>query len=159
MICSLALSAILGFEGNNLYRWSLERRRFRQQSIVTANSLVEAEHRFFSVAEVELSKSGGASVIVAIIDYGSGNLRSAEKAFERAAHETAVAASIQVTSDPEIVARAERVVLPGVGAFRDCRDGLDAVDGMRQAIRRTRHVRQAVPWHLRWHAAHGRSRP
>ena len=73
-------------------------------------------------------------MIVAIIDYGSGNLRSAEKAFQRAARETAVAADIQVTSDPQTVRRAERIVLPGVGAFRDCRDGLAAIDGMQQAV-------------------------
>ncbi len=73
-------------------------------------------------------------MIVAIIDYGSGNLRSAEKAFQRAAREIAIAADIQVTSDPQTVSRAERIVLPGVGAFRDCRDGLAAIDGMQQAI-------------------------
>ncbi|MGI9463024.1 MAG: imidazole glycerol phosphate synthase subunit HisH [Aestuariivirgaceae bacterium] len=75
-------------------------------------------------------------MIVAIVDYGSGNLRSAEKAFQRAACETGIAADIHVTSDPEIVDRAERIVLPGVGAFRDCRDGLMAIDGMWQAVSR-----------------------
>lgn len=70
---------------------------------------------------------------VAIIDYGSGNLHSAAKAFERAARETGD--EIVVTSDAEIVARAERIVLPGVGAFADCRRGLDAVPGMVEALR------------------------
>ncbi len=65
----------------------------------------------------------------AIIDYGSGNLRSAAKAFERAAAESGVAGSIIVTSRPEDVAAAERIVLPGVGAFADCRRGLAAVPG------------------------------
>ena len=69
-------------------------------------------------------------MIVAIIDYGSGNLRSAAKAFERAAAENAIAAEIVVTSVPEIVAGADRVVLPGVGAFADCRRGLAAVPGL-----------------------------
>jgi glutamine amidotransferase len=69
---------------------------------------------------------------VAIIDYGSGNLRSAAKAFERAAQ--ANRESIRVTSDPESVRRAERVVLPGVGAFADCRRGLDAIPGMVEAL-------------------------
>jgi glutamine amidotransferase len=74
-------------------------------------------------------------VRVAIIDYGSGNLRSAAKAFERAARDGGVAARIDVTSDPAAVAGADRVVLPGVGAFADCRAGLDAVPGMVEALR------------------------
>ncbi|HKA78373.1 MAG TPA: imidazole glycerol phosphate synthase subunit HisH [Xanthobacteraceae bacterium] len=71
---------------------------------------------------------------VAIVDYGSGNLHSAAKAFERAAREAGVAQPILVTSDPDAVARADRVVLPGVGAFADCRRGLDAVGGMVDAL-------------------------
>ena len=62
---------------------------------------------------------------VAIVDYGSGNLHSAAKAFERAARELDKAQAIKVTSDPAEVAAASRVVLPGVGAFADCRRGLD----------------------------------
>jgi len=71
---------------------------------------------------------------VAIVDYGSGNLHSAAKAFERAAHEAGRGQSIVVTDDPAVVANADRVVLPGVGAFADCRRGLDAVDGMVGAL-------------------------
>jgi imidazole glycerol-phosphate synthase subunit HisH len=71
---------------------------------------------------------------VAIIDYGSGNLRSAAKAFERAAGEAGRGQSILVTDDPDAVARAERIVLPGVGAFADCRRGLDAIPGMVEAL-------------------------
>jgi len=71
---------------------------------------------------------------VAIIDYGSGNLRSATKAFERAAREAGIAAEIDLTDRPENVATADRIVLPGVGAYADCRRGLDAVDGMREAL-------------------------
>jgi glutamine amidotransferase len=73
-------------------------------------------------------------VTVAIIDYGSGNLHSASKAFERAAREHGLAEPIVVTSDPDEVRRADRVVLPGVGAFADCRRGLDAVPGMVAAL-------------------------
>jgi imidazole glycerol-phosphate synthase subunit HisH len=73
-------------------------------------------------------------VTVAIVDYGSGNLHSAAKAFERAAREEGLAEPIVVTCDPEAVARADRVVLPGVGAFADCRRGLDAVTGMVAAL-------------------------
>ena len=71
---------------------------------------------------------------VAIVDYGSGNLHSAQKAFERAAREAGVAASIAVTADSAAVAKADRIVLPGVGAFADCRRGLDAVPGMVGAL-------------------------
>jgi glutamine amidotransferase len=73
-------------------------------------------------------------VTVAIVDYGSGNLHSAAKAIERAAHDTGHAQPIVVTSAPEEVLRAERVVLPGVGAFADCRQGLDAIPGMVEAL-------------------------
>jgi imidazole glycerol-phosphate synthase subunit HisH len=73
-------------------------------------------------------------VSVAIIDYGSGNLHSAAKAFERAAHEVGLDQPIVVTRDPDMVSRADRVVLPGVGAFADCRRGLGAVSGMVQAL-------------------------
>jgi glutamine amidotransferase len=73
-------------------------------------------------------------VSVAIIDYGSGNLHSAAKAFERAVHASGRDQPIVVTRDPDAVRRADRVVLPGVGAFADCRRGLDAVDGMVEAL-------------------------
>ncbi len=72
---------------------------------------------------------------VAIVDYGSGNLHSARKAFERAAREAGLSASsITVTADPDVVRSADRVVLPGVGAFADCRNGLATVDGMIDAL-------------------------
>ena len=69
---------------------------------------------------------------VALIDYGSGNLASAAKALARAAdgkHD------IVTTADPQVVLDAERVVLPGVGAFADCMKGLSAVPGMIEALR------------------------
>ncbi|WPE22013.1 imidazole glycerol phosphate synthase subunit HisH [Shinella zoogloeoides] len=72
---------------------------------------------------------------VAIIDYGSGNLRSATKAFERAAREAGIEAEIDLTDKAERVASADRIVLPGVGAYADCRRGLDAVPGMVEALR------------------------
>jgi imidazole glycerol-phosphate synthase subunit HisH len=71
---------------------------------------------------------------VAIVDYGSGNLHSAHKALERAARESGTGAEIRLTNDPEDVRRAERIVLPGVGAFADCRRGLDAVGGMIEVL-------------------------
>ena len=71
---------------------------------------------------------------VAVVDYGSGNLTSAARALSRAAADAGIAAEVTVTSDPDIVAAADRVVLPGQGAFADCAAGLDAVGGMRGAI-------------------------
>jgi glutamine amidotransferase len=71
---------------------------------------------------------------VAIVDYGSGNLHSAAKAFERAARESGHEQPIVVTRDPKRVAQADRVVLPGVGAFADCRSGLDRIPGMIDAL-------------------------
>ena len=71
---------------------------------------------------------------LAIVDYGSGNLHSAAKAFERAARESGREQPILVTSDPDAVRGADRVVLPGVGAFADCKRGLDAVPGMVDAL-------------------------
>ncbi len=72
---------------------------------------------------------------VVIVDYGSGNLRSAAKAFERAATENGISAQIEVTNKPEAVVGADRVVLPGVGAFADCRRGVAAVPGLEAAMR------------------------
>jgi imidazole glycerol-phosphate synthase subunit HisH len=74
---------------------------------------------------------------VAIIDYGSGNLRSAVKAFERAARDNGIAADILLTDKAHEVAGADRIVLPGVGAFADCRAGLNAVPGMVEALEET----------------------
>jgi glutamine amidotransferase len=71
---------------------------------------------------------------VAIVDYGSGNLHSAAKAFERAARDSGHDQPIVVTSDPDEVVRAERIVLPGVGAFADCRRGLQEIPGMLDAL-------------------------
>jgi glutamine amidotransferase len=76
-------------------------------------------------------------VSVAIIDYGSGNLRSAAKAFERAARESGRDQPIRITREADAVRRADRIVLPGVGAFADCRRGLDALPGMVEALNET----------------------
>jgi glutamine amidotransferase len=72
-------------------------------------------------------------MLTAIIDYGSGNLRSAAKAFERAAGESG-GESVVVTRDPDAVAGADRIVVPGQGAFADCRRGLAAVPGLEDAV-------------------------
>ena len=82
---------------------------------------------------------------IAIIDYGSGNLRSAQKAFERSAREAGISADIQLTSDADWVSSADRIVLPGVGAYADCRAGLDGVDGMVEALEEV-VLKQAKPF-------------
>lgn len=69
-----------------------------------------------------------------IIDYGSGNLRSAEKSTVRAANDAGLNMEVIVTSSPEEVTRADRIILPGVGAFADCMNGLNYLDGMREAL-------------------------
>ena len=82
---------------------------------------------------------------VAIVDYGAGNLRSASKAFERAVRELDADIEVAVTSEPEFVRRADRIVLPGVGAFADCMAGLTAVKGMRNALEE-RVIKGGVPF-------------
>jgi glutamine amidotransferase len=85
------------------------------------------------------------SQTVALIDYGSGNLRSAEKALARAAAELGTGQEIAVTSDPDRVAEAERIVLPGVGAFADCMRGVSSIPGMVSALE-TRVLREGRPF-------------
>ncbi len=79
-----------------------------------------------------------------IVDYESGNLHSAEKSFQRMARETG-AGAVTVSGDPEVVARAGRIVLPGVGAFADCRAGLAARAGLFEAIER-RVIAEGAPF-------------
>ena len=74
---------------------------------------------------------------VAIIDYGSGNLRSVAKAFERASSESGTEANVEITADPRRVRSADRIVLPGVGAYAACRAGLDDLPGMVSALHET----------------------
>jgi glutamine amidotransferase len=71
---------------------------------------------------------------VVLIDYGSGNLRSAAKSFERAAEMDGLGAKVIVTGNADEIASADRIVLPGVGAFKDCKAGLEAVDGLHEAL-------------------------
>jgi glutamine amidotransferase len=82
---------------------------------------------------------------IAIIDYGAGNLHSAAKAFERVAAERGRGDVITVTADPQIVRTADRIMLPGVGAFADCKAGLDAVTGMVEVLEE-RVIKGGVPF-------------
>ena len=94
-----------------------------------------------------LPLTGPIEMQVVIIDYGAGNLRSAEKALAAAAAQDSKAgtARVIVTSDPEVVRKADRVVLPGVGAFADCKRGLDALPGMVDTLQET-ILNQARPF-------------
>ena len=106
-----------------------------------------------------VSGTQGVAVTVAIVDYGSGNLHSAAKAFERAARDSRHRPADRRDQRSGRRCAAERVVLPGVGAFADCRRGLDAVDGMVEALEEAVHrTRPAVFRHLRRHAIAGRAR-
>jgi glutamine amidotransferase len=73
-------------------------------------------------------------LLVAVIDYASGNLASAARGLALAAAQTDIKADIKITSDPDLVARADRIVLPGQGAFADCAAGLQSFDGLQDAI-------------------------
>jgi glutamine amidotransferase len=79
---------------------------------------------------------------LALIDYGSGNLRSAEKALRRAAETHAVSVDIIVTADPDVVAKSDRLVLPGVGAFAACMSALSSRDGLVEAMTQAAIVRR-----------------
>ncbi len=79
-----------------------------------------------------------------IVDYASGNLHSALKSFQRVAAETG-AGPVSVSADPEAVLEADRIVLPGVGAFADCRAGLAAIPGLFEAIE-TRVIGEGAPF-------------
>ena len=98
-----------------------------QRVLEAAAAHAQRDHRI-------VSTTGSITMTVAVIDYGSGNLHSAAKAFECAARSMENPQTIVVTRDPEVAYRADRIVLPGVGAFADCRRGLDALDGMVEAM-------------------------
>jgi glutamine amidotransferase len=82
--------------------------------------------------------------LVTIIDYGAGNLHSASKAFERMANGLG-GITVEVTADPDRVRAADRIMLPGVGAFADCKAGLDAVPGMVDVLEE-RVIRGGTPF-------------
>ena len=71
---------------------------------------------------------------IAVIDYGSGNLKSAAKALETAANNISVKSKIIVTSDPEVIKKSNKVILPGQGSFRDCYLGIKKISGLENAL-------------------------
>ncbi|AFX98242.1 imidazole glycerol phosphate synthase, glutamine amidotransferase subunit [Candidatus Endolissoclinum faulkneri L2] len=82
---------------------------------------------------------------IAIIDYGAGNLRSVAKAFERSSRDYGILVNIKVTSDIGIIAKADRIVFPGVGAFPDCRSWVDRVHGLYDVLER-RVIHDSIPF-------------
>ncbi len=146
-LLSLGVNIFMGLHGNDLLGWSLKRRGLSEIALSNGGSLEEAELRFYAdgvdAPALRIANAGQPrcarplrlqklnAMKVAIIDYGSGNLHSALKAFERAA---GASGQITVTADPNVVRKAERIVLPGVGAFKDCYEGLMAVPGMRDTL-------------------------
>src|SRR5262245_29513674 len=116
--------------------WQMRRNPRRRPRLCRRRCALRRPRPTSSASFPNLSRASesGSSMSVAIVDYGSGNLHSAAKAFERAARESGHDQPILVTRDPDSVARDDRVVLPGVGAFADCRRGLDAVAGMVEAL-------------------------
>jgi len=73
-------------------------------------------------------------LLVCVIDYASGNLASAARGLALAAERSSIKATVQITSDPDLVAKADRIVLPGQGAFADCAAGLASFDGLEQSL-------------------------
>ena len=71
---------------------------------------------------------------IVVIDYGSGNLKSAAKALEAAANNLNISAKIVVTSDPKIIKQSDKIVLPGQGSFRDCYLGLQKINGLSETL-------------------------
>ncbi|MEO0714001.1 MAG: imidazole glycerol phosphate synthase subunit HisH, partial [Pseudomonadota bacterium] len=83
--------------------------------------------------------------MIALVDYGSGNIHSAERALRAASNAAKKTREIRVTSDPAAIANADRIVLPGVGHYADCRAGVDARDGVLQALEDA-VIRRGVPF-------------
>ena len=71
---------------------------------------------------------------IAVIDYGSGNLKSAAKALETAANNTNINSKIVVTSDPKTIKQSDKIVLPGQGSFRDCYLGIKKIPGLNETL-------------------------
>src|SRR6516165_8745149 len=83
-------------------------------------------------------------MLVAVIDYQSGNLASAARGLVLAAEQRGIKANVRITADPFAVAKADRIVLPGQGAFADCAAGLKSVEGLEEAM--LNRVAEGVPF-------------
>ena len=160
-LAMLALHIFMGFEHSTLQRWTLDNAGWNMLGTVTGKSLDECERRFFeswlpgqpmisqpsaaaisaggervaqSVVDAWRARPDSSMQRVVIIDYGSGNLHSAAKAFERAAREGEARCRNHRQCKGRGHRGADRVVLPGVGAYADCKRGLDAVPGLLETL-------------------------
>ena len=123
----LALAGWLGLFGNDMRRWSLGLRGFTLLEVVSARDETEALGQLLQRRPDLAGRflpARNSAMKVAVVDYGSGNLASASRALMLAAERSGLDAEVEVTADPDTVARADRVVLPGQGAFADCARGL-----------------------------------
>ena len=157
----LGVVVLQGLLGRDLVRWSLARRGYRRgprgRCPRPGRGAGPPAHR--TRRSAEQSRCIARLMKIAVVDYGSGNLASAARALAAAAARAEIDADIAVTARPEQVAAADRIVLPGQGAFADCAARpRRAFPGcaMRSTMRRGR---PPVPRHLRRHAADGRARP
>ena len=121
-----------GLVGRDLLRWSLGLRGFLLEHVVAATNEDAALAACWSSGPIW--SAGDGRVKVAVVDYGSGNLASASRALMLAASREGIAAEVEITADPDRVATADRIVLPGQGAFADCAQGLAAISGLEEAI-------------------------
>ncbi len=136
-VLELGLACLTGLLGRDLVRWHFHLRGYRLALVLAANDRDQALVRPVDRAAAacrHVPSAGTGLMRVAVVDYRSGNLASASRALAVAAGRAGLEAEVVVTADPDRVARADRIVLPGQGAFADCADGLAGVSGMREAI-------------------------
>lgn len=137
---NVLLALTVGLFAQDWRRRALARRGYETAGVIAGHSLREAEYRYFAASAVAGSGANGTSdagakvETVVVIDHGSGNLRSVAKAFEYAAARIESGPNIVVSADPSVIGAADRIVLPGVGAFADCMAGLTGVPGLVDAL-------------------------
>lgn len=135
---NLLLALTVGLFAQDWRRRALARRGYETAGVIAGHSLREAEYRYFAASAAtsggRASTAGTKVETVVVIDHGSGNLRSVAKAFEHAAGQIENGPNIVVSADPSALGAADRIVLPGVGAFADCMNGLAGVPGLTDAL-------------------------
>ena len=92
-------------------------------------------------------------MLVIVVDYGSGNLRSVAKALEKANSDNSLKYKIQISSDPHLIKKAEKIVLPGQGSFKDCKEGLLKIPGLIEELNEYVLIKKKTNlWYLCRHA-------
>ena len=82
-------------------------------------------------------------MFVTVVDYGSGNLRSAAKALEKANEDNNLKYNIRISSDPNLIKKSDKIVLPGQGSFKDCKEGLSKITGLIEELNYLFHQQKA----------------